>query len=119
MTGRLLLALLYCQRYGSDTKTSRRVLFLSALYVNIPQTYFSFCTQATVRSALETGTLDLEGKGLTSLSQGLFQDGRTLSAVTRAKLSANKLQVGMVTSLHRWGSFWSGDVLLCVAYPSV
>lgn len=51
------------------------------------------CSQATVRSALETGTLDLEGKGLTSLPPGLFQDGRTLSAVTRAKLSANKLQV--------------------------
>eukprot|EP00903_Cladosiphon_okamuranus_P012061 g11323.t1 len=47
--------------------------------------------QATVRSALETGTLDLEGKALTSLSQGLFQDVRTLSAVTRVKLSANKL----------------------------
>eukprot|EP00752_Nemacystus_decipiens_P004155 g3802.t1 len=48
--------------------------------------------QATIRSALETGTLDLEGQGLTSLSPALFQDSRTLSAVTRAKLSANKLQ---------------------------
>ncbi|CAM9802604.1 unnamed protein product, partial [Pylaiella littoralis] len=48
--------------------------------------------QATVRSALETGTLDLEGRSLTSLAPGLFQDARALSAVTRAKLSGNKLQ---------------------------
>ncbi|CAN0069149.1 unnamed protein product, partial [Ectocarpus sp. 8 AP-2014] len=48
--------------------------------------------QSVVRSALETGTLDVEGRGMTSLPPGLFQDDRTLSAVTRAKLSGNKLQ---------------------------
>lgn len=44
---------------------------------------------------METGTLDLEGRSLTSLAPGLFQDARALSAVTRAKLSGNKLQVGV------------------------
>ncbi|CAB1109033.1 unnamed protein product [Ectocarpus sp. CCAP 1310/34] len=48
--------------------------------------------QGVVRSALETGTLDVEGRGVTSLPPGLFQDDRALLAVTRAKLSGNKLQ---------------------------
>ncbi|CAM9618925.1 unnamed protein product [Scytosiphon promiscuus] len=47
--------------------------------------------QATARSALETGTLDLEGRGVSLLPPGLFDDARMLSAVTRAKLSGNKL----------------------------
>lgn len=46
-----------------------------------------------VRAALETGTLDLEGRGLTLLAVGLFSDERALSAVKRAKLSGNTLQV--------------------------
>lgn len=53
--------------------------------------------KAVARSALETGTLDLDGQGLTSLPSGVFQDARTLSAVTRAKLSGNKLQVRACT----------------------
>eukprot|EP00904_Undaria_pinnatifida_P014185 jgi/Undpi1/9898/HiC_scaffold_28.g12352.m1 len=48
--------------------------------------------QAATRSALETGTLDLEGRGLTSLAPELFEDARVRSAMTRAKLSGNKLQ---------------------------
>ena len=42
---------------------------------------------------METGTLDLEGRGLTSLSPGLFEDARARSTMTRAKLSGNKLKV--------------------------
>lgn len=52
-----------------------------------------FLVQAATRSALETGTLDLEGRGLTSLAPELFEDARVRSAMTRAKLSGNKLQV--------------------------
>lgn len=62
---------------------------------NFPKSVL-YSPQATVRSALETGTLDLEGRALSSLAPGLFEDGRTLSAVTRAKLSGNKLQVRRV-----------------------
>lgn len=53
------------------------------------------------RSALETGTLDLEGRGLASLSPGLFEDARALSAVTRAKLKGNKLKVCRAGTIGR------------------
>lgn len=45
---------------------------------------------------METGTLDLEGRGLTSLPPALFENARMLTAVTRAKLSGNKLRVSFV-----------------------
>lgn len=49
--------------------------------------------QAALRAALETGSLDLEDRGLSSLGPALFEDERTLASVTRAKLSGNKLKV--------------------------
>lgn len=65
-----------------------------------------------VRAALETGTLDLEGRGLTLLAVGLFSDERALSAVKRAKLSGNKLQVCKDTFfVNVWYKFF-----LCLVY---
>ena len=57
---------------------------------------------------METGTLDLEGRGVTSLPPGLFQDDRALSAVTRVKLSGNKLQVTPLSSFSSVVFFFAG-----------
>lgn len=79
---------------GDQTSThtpSPRLLSNRNLYISMYYVFFLF--QATLRSALETGTVDLEGRSLASLAPGLFQDTRALSAATRAKLSGNKLQV--------------------------
>ena len=72
-----------CPMHSSHNNTHTRALSLHA----------QLKPQAVVRTSMGTGTLDLEGRGLTSLAAGLFDNDRALAAVTRAKLSDNKFQV--------------------------
>lgn len=62
---------------------------------------------------METGTLDVEGRGLTCLPANLFVDTRMLSAVTRAKFNGNKFQV--LFAKRGIGPFGLCDLVECTA----